>query len=243
MNIYQLQQKQLVPCTPEEIFPFLREKGHIVSLVGAGGKTTLLYAFAQMGTDKGFRTLVTTTTHIREPQNGCYARSEAETEQLWADRKPAVVGTRTTDGKLKSLPPEVLTAYRKKADLVLIEADGAKRKPCKAPRSHEPVLLPECDTVLGVFGLKSIGQTLESACFGLEEAKQLLEITDAEHLITPTDGVILLSSFAGTRKNVGSRSYYAMIHQCDIPHGMEYGTKMLEALAEKGIPAFLSCRR
>ena len=29
---------------PETQFPFLAEKGHVVSLVGGGGKTTLLYA-------------------------------------------------------------------------------------------------------------------------------------------------------------------------------------------------------
>ena len=30
----------------ENDFPFLTEKGHIVSLVGGGGKTTLMYAMA-----------------------------------------------------------------------------------------------------------------------------------------------------------------------------------------------------
>ena len=30
----------------EKELPFLAEKGHIVSLVGGGGKTTLLYAMA-----------------------------------------------------------------------------------------------------------------------------------------------------------------------------------------------------
>lgn len=241
MKIYKIEEKNLISCIPEEIFPFLREKGHIVSLVGAGGKTTLLYALAQIGAENGFRTLITTTTHILEPQNGCYAESAAQIHRLWAERKPAVVGMRTAEGKLKALPTEILEAYLKDADLVLIEADGAKRHPCKAPRAHEPVLLPQCDTVLGVFGLKSIGQTLETACFGLEEAKQLLEISETGHLITPTDGVKLLSSSDGARKNVENRSYYAMIHQCDIPHGMEYGREMLELLQEKGITAFLSC--
>ena len=27
----------------EKIFPFLAEKGHVISLVGGGGKTTLMY--------------------------------------------------------------------------------------------------------------------------------------------------------------------------------------------------------
>lgn len=150
---------------------------------------------------------------------------------------------RTSDGKLKALPKESLDTYRKEADLILIEADGAKRKPCKAPRSHEPVLLPECDTVLCVFGLKSIGQPLEDVCFGLEEAKHLLKISETGHLLTPMDGAELLSSFVGGRKNIENRNYYAMIHQCDIPHGMEYGKEMLEILAGKGINAFLSYKR
>ena len=30
----------------EKIFPFLAEKGHVISLVGGGGKTTLMYNLA-----------------------------------------------------------------------------------------------------------------------------------------------------------------------------------------------------
>ena len=51
----------------EKELPFLAEKGHIVSLVGGGGKTTLLYAMADHCARKGWRVLVTTTTHIRQP--------------------------------------------------------------------------------------------------------------------------------------------------------------------------------
>ena len=39
----------------ETQFPFLAEKGHVVSLVGGGGKTTLLYAFARHCAAKGWR--------------------------------------------------------------------------------------------------------------------------------------------------------------------------------------------
>lgn len=240
MKLYTLNSLS-VPCPAQDIFPFLRESGHIVSLVGAGGKTTLLYELAHLASFRGFRTLVTTTTHIFEPQNGCFACSEDEMLRLWENKQPAVVGTRTENGKLTCLPPERLRYYMEKADLVLIEADGAKRMPCKAPRSHEPALLPECDTVLSVFGLKSIGKPLESVCFGLEEAKQILGLDKSGHLLTPADAVTLLSSFDGGRKHVGSRSFFVMLHQCDIPHGMDCGAEISKALLEKGITAFLSC--
>ena len=57
----------------DEMFPFLTEKNHVVSLVGAGGKTTLLYALAEYLRAKGWRVLVTTTTHIWQPKaaDGC----------------------------------------------------------------------------------------------------------------------------------------------------------------------------
>ena len=53
----------------EQKFPFLREKGHVVSLIGGGGKTTLLYALSAYCTAKGWRVLTATTTHIRKPVN------------------------------------------------------------------------------------------------------------------------------------------------------------------------------
>lgn len=175
-----------------------------------------------------------------EPENR-FARSADEVRQLWETHTYAVAGIRTADGKLKALPKESFDAYKKEAELVLIEADGSRQLPCKAPRFHEPVLLPECDTVLGVFGLKSIGMPLETVCFAPEEAKRLLSICECGHTMTPEDGVRLLSSLSGGRKNVGNRTYYAMLHQCDVPHGMEYGLEMLNTLEKNEISSFLSC--
>ena len=50
----------------EAQFPFLAEKGHVVSLVGGGGKTTLLYQLSAHCARKGWRVLAATTTHIRQ---------------------------------------------------------------------------------------------------------------------------------------------------------------------------------
>ena len=40
---------------------------------------------------------------------------------------------------------ELFEEARKKADLTLIEADGARHLPCKAPAEHEPALLSSSD--------------------------------------------------------------------------------------------------
>lgn len=52
------------------------------------------------------------------------------------------------------------------ADIVLIEADGSRRMPCKAPAAHEPVLLPQCDIVLAVAGVSALGESLEKDASG-----------------------------------------------------------------------------
>lgn len=110
----------------EKQFPFLAEKGHMVSLVGGGGKTTLLYAFARHCAAKGWRVLVSTTTHIRQPGEN-YAADEAALASLWAAGQYAVAGVPAEQGKLIALPPEQLTCWMAQADMVLLEADGAKR--------------------------------------------------------------------------------------------------------------------
>ena len=43
---------------PEKQFPFLAEKGHVVSLVGGGGKTTLLYQRIRARAEKGEKSIL-----------------------------------------------------------------------------------------------------------------------------------------------------------------------------------------
>ena len=113
-------------------FPFLKEKNHVISLVGAGGKTTLMYALARRFAGNGARTLITTTTHIYRPEGDVWARSPDAIESLWRRGSYAVAGRLARDGqpeKLTGLPEQELNMYIGMADIVLIEADGAKRMP------------------------------------------------------------------------------------------------------------------
>ena len=138
-----------------EALPFLREKGHVVSLVGGGGKTTLLYGMARLCAAEGQRVLVSTTTHIQRSSEN-YASDEVVRDALWQAGIYAVAGSPAENGKLTQ--PPGLSGWMAGADTVLLEADGAKHRPCKAPAAHEPVLLPESDIVLVVAGLSALGQ-------------------------------------------------------------------------------------
>ena len=154
-----------------EALPFLGETGHVISLVGGGGKTTLLYALARWYSAQGQRVLVSTTTHIQRPDAN-YATDEAARDALWQAGTYAVAGVSAEGGKL-TMPPH-LADWIAEADTVLLEADGAKRHPCKAPAAHEPVLLRSSDIVLAAAGLSAVGKPLQDVCFRLEAACTLL---------------------------------------------------------------------
>ena len=204
----------------ETQFPFLAEKGHIVSLVGGGGKTTLLHAMAAHGARKGWRVLASTTTHIQRPKEPLLARTNAELAALWTSGNYAVAGAQ--------------------ADAVFLEADGAKHLPCKAPAAHEPVLLPQSDIVLAVAGLSAVGKPLQEVCFRLETACTLLGVLP-ETILTPELLAKLLADEQGGRKAVGARHFYAVLNQADTPQRQAAGEKTKELLrARYGVSVVLT---
>ena len=221
----------------ETDLPCLAEQGHIVSLVGGGGKTTLLYAMARHCAAKGWRVLVSTTTHIQCPERN-WARTEAQREALWAAGQFAVAGAPAEGGKLTR--PPALQEWMAQADAVFLEADGAKRLPCKAPAVHEPVLLPESDLVLAVAGLSAVGRPLQEVCFRLENACILLGV-GPEMLLTPALLAKLLASDAGGRKNVGARRFAAVLNQADTPERQAAGKTTQDLLqTQYGVTAELT---
>lgn len=211
--------------------PFLHEKGHIVSLVGGGGKTTLLYAMARICAAKGWRVLISTTTHIQRPETG-WVQTLAERNARWDAGTYAVTGLPAEQGKLKSLRVEQLRFWMQGADLVLLEADGAKHLPCKAPAEHEPVLIPESDVVLAVAGLSARDRPLKEVCFRLERACALLDATP-ETLLTPPLLAKLLASEQGGRKNIENRAFYAVLNQADAPQRQAFGAETQKILEEQ----------
>lgn len=195
-------------------FPFLNERGHIISIVGAGGKTTLMYRLAEEFVRRGHKTLVTTTTHILKPIK-IYGFD--------------VFGRECDNGKLSM--PDNINECISKYDTVLIEADGAKRLPLKVPNAAEPVIISESDIVIGVVGLDSIGKPLSDVCFRLNEVMTLLN-TDSGHIVSEEDIALILSSEIGTKKGVDNREYYVVLNKC---RNMESAETIRDLLSEKGI--------
>ncbi len=125
-----------------------------MALVGAGGKTTLLRRLVAEGREAGWRVLVTTTTHLglAEAEGPVVLENEpdprAALERALREKGRATLfGRRVRDDKMEGVAPERVDALAPLADLVIVEADGARGRGLKAPADHEPVV-PASTTLL-----------------------------------------------------------------------------------------------
>jgi probable selenium-dependent hydroxylase accessory protein YqeC len=214
-------------------FPFLKEKGHVISIVGAGGKTTLMFCLGKLCAKWGMRVLISTTTHIFCPEDGTYADTMAQVKAQWGKQQYAVVGQPVENGKLAMLPGKELEGYIKEADIVFLEADGSKGMPMKVPAEQEPVLLDCSDIVIAVCGLGAIGKNLEEGCFRLEQAEALLN-KERTQPITEEDVAKVLTSENGSRKLVNNRDYYMVLNQCDFEKNKEQAERIAAILRKQG---------
>ena len=87
-----IKQKKIQEVSIKTAFTFLAEGKHIVSFVGAGGKSSLIDAIAKWSSSQGKKVLVTTTTHIFRPQDEFLAMNEKQLQEIWAAGHWAVIG-------------------------------------------------------------------------------------------------------------------------------------------------------
>lgn len=209
-------------------------KKHHICLVGGGGKTTVMYELATAWVACGRKVLVLTSTHILQPADGSFAADAAAVQNLWQQRRYAVIGTpELAKGKLTAPPQDLYEALQPQADVILCEADGSRHHPCKAPAEHEPVLLPDSDIVLAVAGMDALGRPLAQACQRPQLAAALLDCS-AEKIIDAQMLASLLLSEQGARKNVGARAYYIVLNKCDLLKATQQ-EEMLRLLVSAGM--------
>ena len=155
----------------------------IKAIIGSGGKTTLLKNLAQQYRAEGKTVFVTTTTHMFLEED-MLLTDDAETiiERL-KETGYAMAGI--PDGiKFNALSEETYAAVCNHADVVLVEADGSRRKPLKFPNETEPVIPDNADEIILVCGLNALGQKAKDVCHRLELVKACLGIED-DTCITP----------------------------------------------------------
>ncbi|MDO5416494.1 MAG: selenium cofactor biosynthesis protein YqeC, partial [Lachnospiraceae bacterium] len=153
-------------------------KSYVLAVAGGGGKTTLIGQLAENGRLGGKKTVVMTTTHMWLP-NGYSAvgkTAEAAAEQMEQDGLVYYGAAEPGTGKMVFPGQEAYEYLCRRADLVLLEADGSKGLPMKVPDwSREPVIPCNTDGIIVVFGLSAVGKPAGEVCQRLELGRKWLE--------------------------------------------------------------------
>ena len=164
----------------------------VTAVMGSGGKTSLLYQLAEELRPCG-TVLLATTTHIMRPDWCPFAATAAELRAGFTHSPVVCAGSYTPEGKLTA--PD-FPGWQYAADFVLVEADGSKRLPAKAHAAWEPVLPPERNRTVCVFGASALGQPIQDAAHRPELYAPLAE-TSTDANITPEIAARVLAKEGG----------------------------------------------
>jgi molybdenum cofactor cytidylyltransferase len=215
-----------------------------VALVGAGGKTTALF---QLARELPPPVIVTATTHLHIDQIKL-------ADSHWNGEKPEdltgleqnlggvmlvtgpLEGNRTTGIKdnLLSRLREVCTSHNLP---LLIEADGSRQRPLKAPADSEPVIPEFIETVIVVAGLTGLGKPLTEEFVHRPEIFARLSGLKMRQTITPEALSRVLVHPSGGLKDIPLQARrIVLLNQADTPKLQAQG----KTLAEKLLPAYHS---
>jgi probable selenium-dependent hydroxylase accessory protein YqeC len=211
----------------------LRER-EVIGLVGAGGKTTLMFRLAEELLGRKKTVVTTTTTKILEP-------TRSETPCLYVDsdegklkdfvemeidrcRHITVARERMGMGKLVGVSPELVIDLSgiKRIDYIVVEADGAAGRTVKAPREREPVIPWNTTVVVALAGIDAVGKRLtEENVFQPERISRLTGIGSGEAL-TEEGLTVLMTHPEGVWKGTPAHSRVVVfLNKVDLPGGRE----------------------
>jgi probable selenium-dependent hydroxylase accessory protein YqeC len=217
-------------ATPTDVLE-LAQGSPLVALVGGGGKTSTMYVLARFWAAQGLRVCIATTTRIEQPpayaidrlclfdRDGsfpeCFLGPMAPRAGQIVCIAPSAATVADPSGgqcrtKLSSVLPDLPLKLLRTGvfDRVVVEADGARRLPFKAPAAHEPVLpLASAQyplTVIGVTGLDVLGEPLTEANVFRPELVAALSGCPIGGALQPAHIAKVMLSPAGYRKDVNA---------------------------------------
>lgn len=211
---------------------------HVISFVGAGGKSTTMDILAKELKSLGKKVLVTTTTTIFEDQH-------KEHDVLFLGKLPetyiptkgtiTLLGKKIKDGKIRGIIQEEIEVIFKRGifDILLIEADGARMKAMKGPGDHEPVVVPFSTTTIGVIGLDAVGNPLDQDHVHRPEILSKLLEVETGHIIEAEDLVKLVLHQEGLfKKSHGKKVLF--LNKASNEERVLLGEKIRKLLDLKG---------
>jgi len=228
---------------------FAISPGEVVSLVGGGGKTTLMFALAHELTVADKTVVTTTTTKIFPPQPSQTPLLLMDTDEesllrlllLNANDYQLITlaEEKLATGKLKGISPEMVNrlAELNQISYIIVEADGAARKPLKAPNTTEPVIPENTTLVIPIVGIEAIGCRLnEENVFRPEIVADLTGLSPGE-IITADAIAFLMTNHKGIIKGSPDRArIIPFINKVDLNNGLTKAEDLASKILAKDHP-------
>ena len=208
----------------------------ILSLTGGGGKTTVIRRMQREWMERKLFHGVSTTTHMQYEKNESFLGTPSLESflRIYETCGTVWMGKPVSEEKMKGFPEAFLQKVIQTGAWLLLEADGAKWLPVKAPEEHEPVILPETTRVIQVYGLDGLGRPIGECCFRSHRVAEVLGKKESD-LLTETDLALLAASTQGGRKMVGDRLYHVILNKADTPQMVHRAVRAGEKMLEYGI--------
>lgn len=223
-----------------------QNKNRVISFVGSGGKTTALFQLAKQIYELQITNyvFVTSTTHL-----GAWQTKLADQHiivnkesllnlqmQASALQNGIILFTdEIEDERTKPIDEYTLTwlhEYSKQKNIpLLIEADGSRQKPLKAPAEHEPPIPDFADIVIYVVGLSAIGKPLNDEHVHRAEIFSQLTNLSLNQSITSESIIKMLTHSQGGLKNIPQQARkIILLNQADTPELKSIGGSMSQNL-------------
>lgn len=200
------------PVALDELAAALRLGDHeLVSLVGGGGKTTALFA---LGRQLGGKVVLTTTTKMgSERTDGHPVLTDPSDTELIAgaeDDQTVLVWRSISGHKALGVDCESCDRWFGLLDHVVVEADGARRRPLTAPGPFEPVVPSRTTMLIACVGATAFGRVIADQCHRPMRVAALAGCSPYERL-TPERLARVLLSDRGLRKDQPPGARFAII--------------------------------
>jgi molybdenum cofactor cytidylyltransferase len=230
------------------------ERKSRTALVGAGGKTAALFQLAREfvsatdgvpGHKPISRVFVSATTHLAtvqlEKADHYFIVRESRQLDGIEDRLPEgivlFIGPPEEQERLAGLEPALLERLALMAERLdaplLIEADGSRRKPFKAPAPHEPVIPDWVDSVIVSAGLLALGKPLSAEWVHRPERVSALSgLTLGDLVSLDTYQRVLEHPQGGLKGIPGGARRVVLLNQADTPELQAAGSCLSERLLE-----------
>jgi probable selenium-dependent hydroxylase accessory protein YqeC len=209
----------------------------LISVVGAGGKKTVMYRLAAAHSGK---VAITCTAHIEHFPKNLPAHIIVDEEDRLIEKVIAaakhervIAFAQPCDkrGRYAGLSFPALRHVMKEAgfDVCFIKADGSRGRQVKAPKEDEPVIPPDSQTVLPVLSAKCLGQpATERNVHRLDYFCALTGAMPGEP-IKPSHIARLLASPNGSLKGAGDSKLIPVINAVDDPERLALAREVAQA--------------